>query len=143
MDEEFEFEFEPEDSEAPTKEELAIWLSEFMNSAVEAEHMYRSHFCDLVANRVYAEFGHEGLCELMISIDKRAGWISDIIIENNDIDDILFKKFGTYDNDSIRKARASKAMTEMNQKMWRLRRKYARIIADELMGAGETETPTK
>lgn len=132
-------EFEPEDGDEPTKEELAIWLSEFMNSASEAEHMYRSHFCDLVVNRVYSEFGLEGLCNLMMSIDKKANWISDIIIENSDLDDILFKKFGTYDNDSIRKARATKAMSEMNEKMWKLRRRYAKLIADELMGAGATD----
>lgn len=138
MDEEFEF--EPEDNEIPTKEELAVWLSEFMNSAVEAESMYRSHFCDLLAHRVYTEFGAEGLCELMMSIDRRGAWISDILLENNDLDEIMFKKYGTYDHEIIRKARATKAMSEMNEKIWRLRRRYAKLIVDEIMGAVPTET---
>jgi len=128
------FEFDPEDGDIPSKEELAVWLSEFMTNTAEAETMYRSHFCDLVVNRVYNEFGFEGLCELLMSIDKRGHWISDIILENNDIDDILFKKYGVFDGDSIKKARHTDAMSEMNQKIWKLRRKYAKLIADELMG---------
>jgi hypothetical protein len=128
------FEFDGEDGDIPSREELAVWLSEFMTNTAEAEIMYRAHFCDLVTNRVYNEFGFEGLCEMLISIDKRGHWISDIIIENNDLDDILFKKYGVFDTDAIKKARTTDAMAEMNQKIWKLRRKYAKLIADELMG---------
>ena len=128
------FEFDGDDGDIPSREELAVWLSEFMTNTAEAEMMFRAHFCDLVTNRVYNEFGFEGLCELLMSIDKRGHWISDIIIENNDLDDILFKKYGVFDTDAIKKARTTDAMAEMNQKIWKLRRKYAKLIADELMG---------
>jgi hypothetical protein len=128
------FEFDGDDGDIPSREELAVWLSEFMTNTAEAEIMYRAHFCDLVTNRVYSEFGFEGLCELLMSIDKRGHWISDIIIENNDLDDILFKKYGVFDTDAIKKARTTDAMAELNQKIWKLRRKYAKLIADELMG---------
>jgi hypothetical protein len=128
------FEFDEGDGDIPSREELAVWLSEFMTNTAEAETMYRAHFCDLVTNRVYNEFGFEGLCEMLMSIDKRGHWISDIIIENNDLDDILFKKYGVFDADAIKKARTTDAMAEMNQKIWKLRRKYAKLIADELMG---------
>jgi hypothetical protein len=128
------FEFDGEDGDIPSREELAVWLSEFMTNTAEAEIMYRSHFCDLVTNRVYNEFGFEGLCEMLMSIDKRGHWISDIIIENNDLDDILFKKYGVFDTDAIKKARTTDAMAELNQKIWKLRRKYAKLIAEELMG---------
>ena len=129
-----EFEFDGEDGAIPSREELSVWLSEFMTNTAEAEIMYRAHFCDLVTNRVYNEFGFEGLCEMLMSIDKRGHWISDIIIENNDLDDILFKKYGVFDTDAIKKARTTDAMAELNQKIWKLRRKYAKLIADELMG---------
>ena len=132
-----EHEFEPDDNPfdaEPTREELAVWLSEFMNKSADAEIMYRSHFCSLIVNRIFNEFGYEGMCELLMSIDKQSGWITDIIIENNDIDDILFKKFGVYDRDAIRKARETDAMAELNQKIWRLRKKYSKLIADEIMG---------
>ena len=128
------FEFDGEDAAIPSREELAVWLSEFMTNTAEAEIMYRAHFCDLVTNRVYNEFGFEGLCEMLMSIDRRGHWISDIIIENNDLDDILFKKYGVFDTDAIKKARTTDAMAELNQKIWKLRRKYAKLIADELMG---------
>jgi hypothetical protein len=106
-----------------------------MAQTSDAEVMYRNHFCTMIANRVYDEFGHEGLCELMIAMDRKAGWISDIIIENNDLDEILFKKYGVYDHNIVSKARKTEAVQEMNTKIWKLRRKYAKAIVEELMVA--------
>jgi hypothetical protein len=133
-----------EDDTFVSPEELAVWLSEFIAQTSDAEVMYRSHFCNMIANRVYAEFGHEGMCELMIAMDKKAGWISDIIIENNDLDEILFKKYGVYDDNIVSKARKTEAVQEMNSKIWRLRRKYAKAIVEELMEAPaeDTKNPT-
>ena len=135
---------EEEDDTFASPEELAVWLSEFIAQTSDAEVMYRSHFCNMIANRVYAEFGHEGMCELMIAMDKKAGWISDIIIENNDLDEILFKKYGVYDDNIVSKARKTEAVQEMNSKIWRLRRKYAKAIVEELMEAPveDTKNPT-
>ena len=134
--------FDEEDDETfASPEELAVWLSEFMDQTSDAEVMYRNHFCTMIANRVYDEFGHEGLCELMIAMDKKAGWISDIIIENNDLDEILFKKYGVYDHNIVSKARKTDAVAEMNTKIWKLRRKYAKAIVDELMVAPADTTP--
>lgn len=132
--------FEEDEAESfVSPEELAVWLSEFMAQTSDAEAMYRNHFCSMIANRVYDEFGSEGLCELMIVMDKKAGWISDIIIENNDLDEILFKKYGIYDHSIISKARKTKAVQEMNTKIWKLRRKYAKAIVEEIMIAGLAE----
>ena len=69
----------------------------------------------------------------MMAIDKRANWISDILIENSDLDDILFQKYGIYDSEICLKARKTEAMIEMNGKIWRLRKKYAKAIVEELM----------
>lgn len=121
--------------DAPTREELAIWLSEFMSQSQKATAMYRNHFCTLLVAKLHYEFGTEGMCELMMAIDKRAGWVSDIIIEDNDIHDVLFREYGVFDNDAIVKARMSSQLTEMNKKIWRLRKKYSRLIADEIVSA--------
>ena len=130
-DDEFpDFEFEDDN---PSTAELAVWLSEFMSQSQKAQRMYRSHFCSLAVNKVWEEFGVEGLCELMMHIDKRAGWISDIIIEDADIHDALFDNHGVFDDDAIIKARMSNEMMEMNKKIWRLRRKYAKLIAKEIV----------
>jgi hypothetical protein len=94
--------------------------------------MYRNHFCNLLVAKLSSEFGIEGMCELMMAIDKRSGWVSDIIIEDNDIHDILFREYGVFDNDAIIKARMSNQLTEMNKKIWRLRKKYAKLIAEEI-----------
>lgn len=127
------------DPDFPSPDELAVWLSDFMSQSQKAKQTYRSHFCTIVANKIVDDFGIEGLCEMMIAIDKRAGWISDIIIEDADIHDSLFSTYGIYDNDAIVKARMSRQMLELNKKIWRLRRKYAKLIAEEIFHEFETQ----
>lgn len=129
---------EPFDESEDPKEMMAEFLSQFM-SAGTSEYLYRRHYCDIVAHKVYNEFGVDGMCELMMAMDKRADWISDIIIEAPDLDNIAFKKYGTFDAELAKKARHTKALEELNQKLWRLRRKYARLIVDEIMGEEEEE----
>jgi len=131
--EKMDFDDEFDESPPNSPDEMAIWLSEFMNAADSAADVYRNHVVTLIANKVYTDFGYEGFCELMVAMDKKAGWISDIIIENSDLDDIMFQKYGTYDHRVIHKARSTEAIQELNKKIWRLRRKYARAIVDELM----------
>jgi len=70
--EEFSDDFIYEDS-VPSKEELAMWLSEFMSQSQRARILYRANFCSIIVNKVHSEFGIEGLCDLMLAIDKRAG----------------------------------------------------------------------
>lgn len=126
----------PSHEDGPSREELLDYISEFMKEGRHAERMYRDNFCELVVNKVFQDFGYEGLCNLMIKIDGKANWISDILIENSDFDDIMFKKYGIYDPDVCEKARTTEAIMEMNSKIWRLRKKYATVIVDEIMARG-------
>lgn len=126
-----------ESEDMPNKEELMQFLSDFMKDGRHAEEIFRDNYCELVVNKIFNDFGYEGLCNLMIKIDHRANWISDILIENSDFDEIMFKKYGVYDRDVCAKARNTEAMMEMNSKIWRLRKKYARTIVDELMAPNE------
>jgi len=121
------------DLDAPTPEELAVWLSEYMSQSGRAQMMFRTNLCSIVVDKIWNDFGVEGMCELMMAIDRRAGWISDIIIEDADIHEVLFKEHNTYDDDAIIKARMSESVTELNKKLWRLRRKYAKLIAQEIV----------
>lgn len=139
-DDMFEFLDFSDDESAPTSQELALWLSEFMGKEKQARQMYQRNFLSLVVDKAWSEFGVEGMCELMVAIDRRAGWISDIIIEDADIHDQMFNNYGVYDDDAIYKARMCEQTTELNKKIFRLRRKYARLIAEEII----TKTsPTK
>jgi hypothetical protein len=132
-----------DDGQERSSAELAVWLSEFMSQSQKAQRLYRSHFCNIVVNRLYDEFGVEGMCELMMAIDNRAGWISDILIEDTELHDALFNIHGVFDDDAIIKARMSKELIEMNRKIWRLRRKYAKLIAQEIITGIETEDTTQ
>ena len=127
----------PEEMDEQARAELAEYVASFMQGANDAEAIYRKHYCQMVVNKVYSEFGYEGLCELMLTMDKRAGWISDILIESPDLEEILFKKYNTYDDEIAEKARNTVAMQDMNGKIWRLRKKYSRMIVDEVMGSGQ------
>lgn len=122
-------------------EVMAEFISTFMSSAAMAEGLYRRAFCDVVAGRIYDEFGAEGLCELMISLDKKGEWISDILFESPDLENIAFTKYGIYDEQIAKKARYTKAMAEMNTKMWRLRKKYAKLIVDEIVTGDGADGP--
>lgn len=139
---EFEF-FDEEDDDSMPTEEMAVWVSEFMSSAAEASSRYRQNYCAVIAHKVFDEFGIDGFCELLMAMDARASWISDILFEASDLDDIMFKKYGVYDQDIIAKARRTKAIDELNSKIWRLRRKYAKLIVDEVMSKKSEEDDKK
>jgi hypothetical protein len=134
MDEFFD---ETEDDGEVPQEILAEFVGAFMNAGMVAESLYRQHYCDMIAQKVYNEFGLDGMCELMMAMDKKADWISDIILEAPDLENIAFKKYGIYDPNISTKARQTKAIQELNTKLWRLRKKYAKLIVDEIMTEGE------
>jgi len=71
--------------DGPDRNELLNYLSEFMREGRHMEKMYRENFCELVVNKIFEDFGYEGLCNLMVKIDGKANWISDILIENSDL----------------------------------------------------------
>lgn len=93
---------------------------------------YRKDLCFILANKIKDEFGIEGLCELLSGIDVSAGWVSDILIESSDIDDVLFQEYGVYIKDSMNLARKTKAMEQFSKSLWRSRRRYAKLMAAEI-----------
>jgi len=129
--------FEEDDENEFSRADLLNFLGEFISQNRDADLLYRSSLCGILVGRIYEEFGQEGLCELMMQIDIRGGWISDIIFESSDFNNALFKRHGIYDDDIVMKARSASTMNEMNKKIWRLRRKYANIIADEIINGGD------
>ena len=44
----------------------------------------------------------------------------------------MYSIHGTYDSSLVEKARNSEGIIELNKKIWRLRKKYAREIANEV-----------
>ena len=126
-----------------SRENLTNFIAEFIATASDAETTYRKNFCQMSVSRAYRDFGYEGMCEMLIAIDDRANWVSDILIEASDIDNHLFNKYGTFSSDVMRKARKTEAMFEMNQKIWNLRKKYSKKIADEIFKMESDEDNTQ
>lgn len=126
--------------EEVSPEMMAEFIGAFMGAASQTEAVLRKNFCDTVVRRIYNDWGAEGFCELMVSMDKKADWISDILFESPDLADIAFNKYGIYDPEITLKARDTEAMLELNKKLWRLRRKYAKLIVDEIVGKEAEQT---
>ena len=80
---------------------------------------------------------------MMLKIDETGGWISDILLEAPDLENAMFEKFGIYDPELTKKARDTRAMYEMNKKIWRLRKRYAKLIADEIYEGNEEPAPVE
>ena len=130
---------ESTDTEEVSRQELIEFLGDFMSGPMRIAQVYRSHLCSTLVQRVFTEFGPEGLAEMMLKIDETGGWISDILLEAPDLENAMFDKFGVFDPQVTAKARDTKAMYEMNKKIWRLRKRYAKLIVDEIFE--ETEEP--
>ena len=130
---------ESTDTEEVSRQELIEFLGDFMSGTMRIAQVYRSHLCSPLVQRVFTEFGPEGLAEMMLKIDETGGWISDILLEAPDLENAMFDKFGVFDPQVTAKARDTKAMYEMNKKIWRLRKRYAKLIVDEIFE--ETEEP--
>lgn len=134
---------EPPDLEdiEPTREDLVNFISEFMTTSMNVSQVYRSNLVETLVGRVFYEFGEEGLCDLMLKIDEQANWISDIVIDSPDLDEVMYKRHATFDPELIAKARQTAGLTELNRKIWRLRKKYARMIVDEIFENENDPTP--
>jgi hypothetical protein len=56
-----------------------------------------------------------------------------IIFEQADFNNPMFAQHGIYDSHVVDKARNTEAFLELNKKIWRLRRRYAKIIVEEII----------
>ena len=131
------------DTEEVSRQELIEFLGDFMSGTRRIEQVYRSHLCSTLVQRVFSEFGPEGLAEMMLKIDETGGWISDISLEAPDLENAMFDKFGVFDPQVTHKARDTKAMYEMNKKIWRLRKRYAKLIVDEIFEENNAPQPVE
>lgn len=129
------------DDDEFSREDFIEMIGEFMSGSMTVHSLYRSHLISTLVSRVYDEFGSEGMAELMIKIDDQAEWITDILIDSNDLQDLAFKKYGVYDDDISSKARHTDAMHQMNKKITNLRKRYAKLIVDEIFSPPAVESP--
>ena len=127
------------DEQDVSRQELIEFLGDFMSGTMRIEQVYRSHLSETMVRRVFNAFVSEGLAEMMLKIDETGGWISDILLESPDLENAMFDKFGVYDPLVTAKARDTRAMYEMNKKIWRLRKRYAKLIVDEIFENGSVE----
>lgn len=107
-------------------------LAEAMDGESIQAMEYRRDLCQILAGKIKFEFGVEGLCELISGIDVAGNWVSDILIESGDIDNVLFDEYGVYIDNSIDLARKTEAMRKFQKALWSARRRYSKMMADEV-----------
>ncbi len=107
-------------------------LAAAMDGESDLALRYRKDLCLILAGKIKSEFGLEGLCEMLSSIDATAGWITDILLESSDIDDILFKNYGIFKENSLELAKKTRAMEKFHKSMWLMRKRYAKLMASEI-----------
>jgi len=117
---------------ADQPESIFDHLAAAMDGESQQALAYRHDLCLMLAGKIKSEFGVEGLCELITGIDEAGGWISDILLESGDIDDFLFAQHGVYIQDSINLARKTEAMKKFQRSLWSARRRYAKMMAEEI-----------
>jgi hypothetical protein len=115
-------------------------LASAMDGESEQAMAYRRDLCLILAGKVKSEFGIEGLCELIGGIDIAGGWISDILLESGDIDNHLFSEYGVYMENSIDLARKTESMKKFQRALWSARRRYAKMMAEEIYAASIRKT---
>lgn len=98
---------------------------------------YRKDLCLILASKLKDEFGVEGLCQMLSAIDATAGWASDILLESSDIDDVLFREYGIFVENSIGVAQKTTAMKRFHKSLWSSRRRYAKLMAAELFALSQ------
>ena len=131
-----------EDDEQTTREALIEMIGEFMTGSMNVEDLYRSHLCDTLVDRVFDEFGTDGLAELIIKVEYCADWVVEMLFDDADFHNAMLKRHGTFDDEIVFKARTTMAYEEMHNKIGNLRKRYVNKIVDEIWASENQTEPT-
>jgi hypothetical protein len=78
-------------------------------------------------------FGDEALLELLVAIDRKGRWETEIIAEQADVDNILMSKYGAFDDEMWEKIQDTKAWAEMHREVFTVSKKWIETAIDEVM----------
>lgn len=87
-------------------------IHKLIESAVNPKAHYRRSICRRLAFQTYNQFGTEGLFDLMSGIDDAGQFQTVIIADRDEIDNYVFQKYGTFDNDMFEKIQLSEEWNE-------------------------------
>lgn len=92
-------------------------LHKLVESAVNPKAHYRRSICRRLAHQTYNQFGIEGLFDLLSGVDDAGQFQTVIICDRDEIDNYVFQKYGTFDNDMFEKIQISEEWSEFTASM--------------------------
>ena len=97
------------------------------------ELLFRGTFARHVVDGIYEMFGDEALLELLVAIDRKGRWETEINAEQADVDNILKAKYGAFDDEMWEKIQDTKAWAEMHREVFTVSKKWIETAIDEVM----------
>lgn len=95
--------------------------------------MFGVAFCNFIVAKLVADFGNEALIDLMFAIDRNMSWSSEILANRNEIDDLLFTRYGAFDQHIWFKIQDTKAWDKMHRQVFKMTKRYLAAAVDEVV----------
>lgn len=88
-------------------------------------------------------WGDAGILSLIHAIERHTGWALEIIAEKSDIDNILFERYGVYDDDAWLKLKSSDAWIALSTEIFELTTTRLQTVAAQIANGNKVPHPQK
>lgn len=135
-DDEFYGEFDdtnPYEQPSEARQRAEEMLRRIIKDGRLPELLFRSQFMLEVVKGVKQLLGNDGILELLCAIDNESNWHTEIIAERADVENIMLKKYGAFDDDMWEKVKDTIAWTEFHKAIFELSNQYIEKAVDEVM----------
>jgi len=100
-----------DDDEALTPEQI----NALVYAAIDPEAVFRRQAAAGLVREFHKKFGDMALVDLLVAVDNVEKFASLIVLERNEVDNYLFEKHGTFDDDIMTKIQMTEAWDEFVQ----------------------------
>jgi hypothetical protein len=97
-----------DDDEALTPEQI----NALVYAAIDPEATFRRQAAAGLVREFHKKFGDMALVDLLVAVDNVEKFASLIVLERNEVDNYLFEKHGTFDEDIMTKIQMTEAWDE-------------------------------
>lgn len=104
-----------------------------MLEAFDQEIMFGISFCNSIVHRMVEMFGEESIVDLVCAADRAMGWSSEIVANRSEVDNLLFDKYGAFDDNLWTKVQQTKSWDKMHRQLYKMTRKYLASAVDEVV----------
>lgn len=110
-------------------------LAKFISEAVTKENRMAS-VAKQYLDELYGEIGSpdEAATTIISYIQRRHGWDVELLAEQREVEDMLFKRFNRYDEDIWAKVLNTDAISDLHHEVYKLSQEYIAKAIDEVLG---------